>query len=144
LTLVVDASVVAKWFLDEPLWESARALVISGEELVAPDFLLVEVANVLWRRMRRGEVDPVRAQGNVRTLIRGAPEFFDSHVLMSDALRLAGTLDHPVYDCLYLALAIHDDTRVITNDRRFHERVEASDFAGRTRLLSDQAPRGGG
>jgi predicted nucleic acid-binding protein len=144
LTLVVDASVAAKWFVKEPLWEPARALLTSGEELVAPDFLLVEVANTLWKKIHRGELDYIAAQIDVDTLIRGDPEFFDSHFLMADALELSETLDHPVYDCLYLALAIHDDTRVVTDDRRFHERVKGSELAGYTRLLSDQAPPGDG
>jgi predicted nucleic acid-binding protein len=39
--------------------------------------------------------------------------------LMSEALRLARRLDHPVYDCVYLALAMDADAPVVMADRRF-------------------------
>jgi predicted nucleic acid-binding protein len=144
LTLVVDASVAVKWVLEEPLWEHARALLTSEAELVAPDFLVLDVANALWKRIRRGELDYTDAQLRIDTLIEGDPEFFESGFLIRDALELAATLDHSVYDCLYLALAVHEGTQVMTADQRFHKRVEASEYAGFIRLLADQPPRGDG
>jgi len=50
--LVVDASVAALRFLDEPLSERAAGLP-RRHELLAPDFLSVELANVLWKRLQR-------------------------------------------------------------------------------------------
>lgn len=44
--------------------------------------------------------------------------------LMAPAARLAHDLDHPVYDCLYLALALQEQRPVITADRRFHGAVQ--------------------
>jgi len=39
--------------------------------------------------------------------------------LAPEAFRLARLLDHPVYDCLYLALAMESGAPVVTADRRF-------------------------
>jgi predicted nucleic acid-binding protein len=39
--------------------------------------------------------------------------------LLDEALALGLALAHPVYDCVYLALAIASDARVVTADRRF-------------------------
>lgn len=144
MTLVVDASVAAKWFVEEPRWEAARALLTSDQELVAPEFLLVEVANAFAKKMRAGEMSLWHAQGDVDTIKKGAPEFFDSRPLMSDALELSEMLNHSVYDCLYLALAIHEDTRVVTDDQRFHKRVAASELVGYTTLLGERPPPPGG
>jgi predicted nucleic acid-binding protein len=53
-------------------------------------------------------------------------------VVTADALRLALLLAHPIYDCLYLALALQTHTPLVTADRRFvaaigaHERLAAS------------------
>ena len=58
---VVDASVALKWFLPEPHEECAARLRRAGSELGAPDLLHVEVANALWKRVRRGELTAARA-----------------------------------------------------------------------------------
>ncbi len=45
MTLVIDASVAAKWVVSEP--ESARAdALLAGEELIAPDLWFVETTNL--------------------------------------------------------------------------------------------------
>ena len=43
----------------------------------------------------------------------------DDVSLVPEALRLGNLLDHPVYDCVYLALAIVVDAPVVTADCRF-------------------------
>ncbi len=37
-------------------------------------------------------------------------------------------LDHPVYDCFYLALAIQEQYPVITADARFHDKVRGHPY----------------
>ena len=44
----------------------------------------------------------------------------DRH-LQAEALALACHLDHPVYDCLYLALARREAATLITADRRLQQ-----------------------
>jgi predicted nucleic acid-binding protein len=143
LTLVVDASVAVKWFAPEPLAEAAAELRRESG-LVAPDFMLVEVANVFWKRMRRGDADLAGSQADLSLLQAGIPELVETSFLLEEALELAEQLDHPVYDCLYLALALSEGTAVVTADRRLHQCVIESEYAGYTRMLSDLPAHGGG
>jgi predicted nucleic acid-binding protein len=53
---VVDASVVMKWFIDEIHAEAARRLQEDQYELFAPDLLWPECRNILWKKVRRGEL----------------------------------------------------------------------------------------
>lgn len=46
--------------------------------------------------------------------------------LVDDARRLSAESDHPVYDCLYLALALRHGVPVITADRRFADLARKS------------------
>jgi len=56
------------------------------------------------------------------------------------AANLANTLGQPVYDCLYLAMAIREDTYVVTADRRFHAAVDkALSLKGKVRMLGNPA-----
>jgi predicted nucleic acid-binding protein len=52
---------------------------------------------------------------------------------------MALELDHPIYDCLYLAAAQLHDTRLITADRRFVEKVAAHPYLGRRITLLSSA-----
>ena len=56
MKLTVDASVVIKWFVTEPLCEEARQLLGERLDLHVPDILLAEFANIIRKRVRRGEI----------------------------------------------------------------------------------------
>jgi hypothetical protein len=47
VTYVIDASVAIKWLVPEALSEEALRLLDAGEELLAPEMLMIEAANVL-------------------------------------------------------------------------------------------------
>lgn len=120
MRVVVDASVAVKWFVaeDERQVGAARRLLLAGAELLAPGLLLSEVANVMWKKLRLGQV--TREQGDAAlACVRG----FFAHVepdeeLIEPAWRLAAERGHPVYDCVYVALAERMDARLATFDAR--------------------------
>ena len=49
MKLVVDTSIAVKWLLAEPYSRKARQLLGSRIVLHAPDFILTEVVNVIWK-----------------------------------------------------------------------------------------------
>ena len=124
--LTVDASVVAKWFVTEPQSEEAFQLLAPRIRRHAPDILLVECANVIWKKVRRREIsDP---QPYLEELPR-LPEMVTLHRsadFLDHAARLAMDMDHPVYDCLYLACADATTSVLITADHRFAKKAAVS------------------
>ncbi len=134
MTVVVDASVALKWVLDEPGQAAADALI--DLELAAPSLWLVEAANALWRRSQRGEISCLEAEERLAELFNAPVTAVAIEEDLPAALRLAQALGHPVYDCLYLALALRENTHVVTADARFHAAVQGSpDLAQAVRLL---------
>lgn len=115
---VVDASVVAGAFFQEPGAERARSLLASGSELHAPDLIYAEVANVIWKRCRRGEIGEEEAGQLLADLLSLPLRTVPSGELVEPALRLALRLSRTVYDCLYLALAVKTKTVLVSGDRR--------------------------
>jgi predicted nucleic acid-binding protein len=135
--LVVDASVALKWLLPEPDSEAALDL-IGRAVLAAPEMMVVEVANALSTRIRRRELTPLEARTSLADLHAIHVDYAADRELASAALSLAADLGHPVYDCLYLALAIDRAAMVVTADRRFVSAVDAHPYlAGRVKLLHD-------
>ena len=59
--------------------------------------------------------------------------------LIDDAVRLAIALNHPVYDCIYLALAQQVGANVVTADKRFMNAVSDRQYRGLVLELSQFA-----
>jgi predicted nucleic acid-binding protein len=134
---VVDASVAIKWFLPEPLSNEAERLLDGGDALFAPDFLLIEFGNIIWKKVRLDEL--ARGDGDaVFAALRSGPvALVDTRPLVERTLHLAHEIDHPLYDCLYLATAEAVEAVVATADRRFFDRCSRSVMRSRIAWLAD-------
>ena len=129
MKIVVDASVAIKWFLTENLNQEADRFLHDNYVLIAPNFLLLEVSNIVWKKTMRSEIE-----GKDFAFIIGSLKSFMSVLhpiepFLFLAQQLAFQLRHPVYDCLYLATAMMNKTRVITADRKFYNRVADSEYS---------------
>ena len=134
---VVDASVAMKWFATEVHSAAARRLVAPDTALYAPDFLLVEFANVIWKKSRRREITADEGQATVSALRAVPLDLRPSGDLVPVALKLAVELDHPIYDCVYLALAVALHCPVVTADNRFRVAAASTAFAPYVRWIED-------
>ena len=134
---VLDASVVVKWYLDEPGSEAARALQDLDLDFSAPHLMLVEVANVLWKHVRQGHLD--RAAGSrILSALDEAPfHWYEDAALFRDAFLLAADTGRTVYDSLYLTLAIREGHPLVTADRRFHNALRTTSYAGHMLWIED-------
>ena len=115
MTLVIDASVAAKWVLDEPY--SARALALRDEgDLIAPSLIAAEVGNALWKAMRRDGIARENALDAIQAILLAFDALIPIEDLRQRALELAIALDHSVYDCIYLALAEREGVPLVCVD----------------------------
>lgn len=142
--LVVDASIILKWVVKEPDSVWATAVARSASSLVAPELALSECGSALWKIARRsgGSLSPAKTNGLLATILYGVLAKSRLEIVPCDtavhllAARLAGELDHPVYDCLYLALAIARDAALATADLRFARVVLRASALPADRLLT--------
>jgi predicted nucleic acid-binding protein len=132
VTLVIDASVAIKWFIDEPFTEQALALLNDGEPLIAPELILAEVLNAAWKRARRGDIRWLHFHEISAALNTPLLALEPLHSLARRAAEVAEQLDHPLYDCFYLALAEQRDAAFVTADQRLLTRVAPTEWAART------------
>jgi predicted nucleic acid-binding protein len=130
--LVVDASVVVPLLVDETDTAAARAMADDEPDLFAPELILAEALNVLWKKQRLGQIDDAMRSDAVRLICPPLVRLVALLPLARQASALAQELDHPVYDCFYLALAEREGVPLVTADKRLIVKVAG---AGRDSLV---------
>lgn len=123
--LIVDASVAIKWFIEQKGAQQARALAGPEATLIAPDLILAEIANAFWKYVRARKL----AIEDARLMLARAPVAFTRLAplweVIGEALDLAATLDHPVYDCCYIVLARREAAPLAAADKRLAHTAQA-------------------
>jgi predicted nucleic acid-binding protein len=134
--MVIDASVAFKLVVHEPDSEVAIAW-IGREELVAPSLIHSEVGNALWKRVRKGELaSDAEIEDRLADLGRYI-RTIDEISLVPRALKLAIEIGHPIYDCVYLAMAEQMGEQLLTADRRFLRAVAGTPYRTQVQGLNN-------
>jgi predicted nucleic acid-binding protein len=125
--IVVDASVIVKWFVPEVGNAAAKALLSAADELIAPELARVEVASALIRKGIGQEITGADVEKTLRAWSRALA---DGQIFLlpnaddiEAAAKLALELQHPLPDCLYLAAAERLGVPLITAARAFARRA---------------------
>lgn len=125
--LIPDASVVCKWYFDEVGALEADAVLRTGG-LIAPDSLVSEFTNAVSRRVRMGLLPLDAAARMMAHMPRQFVRLFPSAALAGRALEMSVALNHPSYDCVYLALAEREQGTLVTDDMRFYDKAAGSEW----------------
>ena len=106
---VADASVGAKWFLEEELEDEARQLFNLLKEkkarIVVPELFYVEMGSILRRRVQRRTIRYQHASRIQDELTKLPLERYSDHELSDVALENAVQFAISIYDAIYLSLA---------------------------------------
>ena len=121
-TFVIDASIAIKWVVEEDGTPQAVAL-LNCALLTAPDLLVAECANMLWKKVQRDELTADEADLAAQLLERANIELMPMRGLLHAATKIALEISHPAYDCVYLALALAKRTLFVTADDRLMDKL---------------------
>ncbi len=138
-TFVVDASIAVKWVVEEVGTPEALALR-QRAKLIAPDLLVPECANILWKKVQRDELLKAEALFAARLLQSAEVELLPMRSLFETATRMSIEIDHPAYDCVYLALAAERNCQFVTADEQFLRKLHGPrdrSLRGRAVLLNE-------
>jgi len=124
---VIDTSALVKYVLPEQDSSVVDGIVASHHagtiNLTAPEYVLVESANVLWKHLQRGNIQPEDAAGSLQTLRGLGIRLIPNAELLEDALTLAAQHGITVYDSLLCALAVRENVQLITADNPLVRRL---------------------
>ena len=134
---VVDSSVAVKWYVPESDSEAASTLLDGEHELSAPDLLASEFGNVLWKKVRGGELTGAQVTSIVRALPVVPLQIYSSLVLLEAAVEIALQTARTVYDSLYVALAVALNGTLVTADEPLVNALRESGLAARVKHVRD-------
>ena len=120
-SVVLDASAVVRIIEGAEAASPFQEAVLQADLVLAPELMLTEVANALWRLQRAGQLEVDGLQRRLSRAVELVDVIEPDRHLQAEALALACHLDHPVYDCLYLALARREAAVLVTADQRLEQ-----------------------
>ena len=133
MKLVVDASIAVKWVSAE-LDHAVAVRRVAAHDLVAPELILTESANALWKKVRIKQMNRDQAVAGISFIRDSVKRLVAVTGLIDRAFELSFELDHPVYDCVYLACAESEGALLLTADRALANKAAsknvASEFLG--------------
>ncbi|MDP3898756.1 MAG: type II toxin-antitoxin system VapC family toxin [Mesorhizobium sp.] len=119
--LVVDASVLAKIYVEEP--GSAKAeLVLSEIDLLVPGHAFGEAGEVLARKIRSGLAEPAMIERMIAAMTANFRQI-PLEGLLGPAVELSIASGASVYDCLYVVAAMQNSCRLVTADGRLIDKM---------------------
>ena len=127
MKLVIDASVALKLIFDEG--DSKLAVdVFAAANSLAPELLKIETGNRIARAVFSGEFSLSEGVLAQRTIENSIVRFYPDRNLLERAFLLSSTLNHAIYDCIYLALAEQENACLVTADGRFCRLLKEANF----------------
>lgn len=138
-TQAIDTSALVKYVLpeqDSSVAERLVALHCAGVvDLIAPQYILVESANVLWKQLQRRNLLSEEAAASLASLRNLPIRLVPDAELLENALTMAADNGITVYDALFCALAVRESVPLITSDHALVRRVAGTGV--HATLLSD-------
>lgn len=137
--LVVDASVAVKWYVPEVGSDTAVRILESGQTLLAPDLLVAEFGNILWKKVSRGLLEAAEAKDIASAFLSTMPlQIRSSELLLRAAVKIATTYGCTVYDAVYLSLAVAEDCPMVTADDRLVQMIKSTSLEPFVHLLTEE------
>ena len=106
---------------------SAAAAPDDAPAMHVPDLVFPEVGNILWKKIRRGDL--TEEQRGIAHLVEWRRWRCTPRPLLEAALEITMRTGRTVYDSLYVALAVQMDCRLVTADERLYNALKDGPWA---------------
>jgi len=130
--VIIDASVAVKWFFDEELTEKAKQLFSAERASSAPALIVHELHSALFKRLKQKHINAAKARFYAEEMESCIDRLVPNEELTRRAAAIMIDLVHPIYDCLYLALAERERVPLVTVDKRL---IEAGGRLGAVKVM---------
>lgn len=127
---VIDASVAVKWYVPEVFEQEAVSLLSSKNRFHAPELIYPEFCNVIWLKVRSGEITQAEGEQIVSEFTQRRLTMHPHKKMIEAAYKGAVSSGQTVYDWTYLALAVSLSCEMVTADSKFYKALETTNLRG--------------
>jgi predicted nucleic acid-binding protein len=115
--VILDANCAIEIALNKKEGERLKALLDESDQVLAPDLLLPEFVNVLWKYHQFDHLSSELCDQALSTLLEMVDTFVPSREIYRDAFALSrAQKTRAGYDMFYLALALRENAVLLTLD----------------------------
>ncbi len=142
MNLILDPSVVIKWYIRENLEDNAVRLKARIEEerlqAAVPGLFFIEAANVLWKKCAiRKDLEKMDAKGIFSRILDLPLKIIEDDDVLLKALSIALENSLSIYDALYVASALHFKAKFVTADHALVKQLHRSPLKSHVAYLSE-------
>ncbi|MFZ1787345.1 MAG: type II toxin-antitoxin system VapC family toxin [Saprospiraceae bacterium] len=120
--MIVDTNVLIQVYTNETV---SYETVFDNYVLEAPDFVKIEFLNVMRKMHFLNNVPLSKLELAYEKAMKLIYRFYSSESLLYEAKAISFQLNHPIYDCLFLALAIRSNQPFLSSDMRLLKKAES-------------------
>jgi predicted nucleic acid-binding protein len=135
---LIDTSALIRLFIpDGPIPEGLQEFFTGVETglnmAIAPELIIAEVANVIFKKKTSGELSNEEGEQLLIDILGMPIRFFDHMPLVFRAYQLAEKFQLTVYDALFLSLAVEKSAIVFSADEKIVKTANTLGLSGNWR-----------
>jgi predicted nucleic acid-binding protein len=115
---VLDASAAVEVVLQRGKADLLREYLSEADLVIAPTLFISEVTNVFWKYRRLTDLSLQACERGLEQAVALPDDFIDEQDFFREAFKLSCTLDHSVYDIMYLVAARRNNAVLLTLDKK--------------------------
>lgn len=123
---VIDASAAVEITLQRDSAAKLMVLLTEAEWVIAPSVYVAEISNVFWKYQSFTDLSQAECETHLDTAIALPDDLINDKDLYREAFKLGCTLDHSIYDMLYLILARRHNATLLTMDKKLLRNAQQS------------------
>ena len=121
---VLDASAAIEIVLQRKKAKQFVRSVSEADWVIAPNLFIAEVTNVFWKYQKFANLPFAVCEKGIEQAISLPDDYITEHDLYREAFKLACSLNHSVYDMLYLVVARRNSATLLTLDSKLLQTAE--------------------
>jgi predicted nucleic acid-binding protein len=113
--MIVDTNVIISILIDP---KPQKVDFVKINSFQAPNLLKIELINVLRKYHFLNNLSKESAFSYYKNGTELIDSFFDENEILPKAIDISFAVNHPIYDCIYLSLAIHLNMPFVSIDKK--------------------------
>ena len=114
--IVIDASILSKYLLQEPNWAEIKTFLTNSHSL---DFVYIETTNAIWKDNyinKKTNKDATIKYNALKILVEDILVMHETKYVMEESFKIAIQEKVPICDVLYVVLSLRENMQLITSD----------------------------